>query len=172
MYSGSFRKGKRGGRGIQTNPDGSMVHCGFWKDDKPFVKGEVLPSDALDTSDNSGSSQSISTRRRYQETGLNTSEEDIVFMESHAVAVADDSHTASRSSYQKVSEASENSRRQLTEFRAFCEQNSKPAVTSTIKAIPATPSKILDDVSSIGESVDHEAAEPTSLLGSFEQVSL
>lgn len=171
MYCGSFRKGKREGRGVQTNPDGSMVHCGLWKDDTPFVKGETLPPNSLDTLRHSDLSQSISTRRRYQETGLNTSEEDIVFMESHAVADADDSHTASRA-HPKASDASENSRKQLTGFPACYEQNSKPAVTSTIKAIPATPSKILDDVSSIGDSVDHEAAEPISLVGSFGRVSL
>lgn len=36
MYCGGFKRNKRHGRGVQTDPEGSVVHCGMWKDDFPI----------------------------------------------------------------------------------------------------------------------------------------
>ena len=38
-YCGSFSRNKRCGRGVHTAADGTMVHCGEWKDDIPIDNG-------------------------------------------------------------------------------------------------------------------------------------
>jgi MORN repeat len=35
-YCGGFKRNKRHGRGVQTDLAGVVVHCGLWKDDRPF----------------------------------------------------------------------------------------------------------------------------------------
>jgi hypothetical protein len=178
MYCGAFRKGKREGRGIQTDADGNMVHCGQWKSDAPFIKGGT-PSPSMSAEDLPGGILSIrdsSRQQRYHESAQNTSEEDIVFMESQAVAVADDSHTTTRSSALKAAISSAN--KELSAFPAHSKSTTvqsgkgSGSLASTVKTIPATPSKLLDDVSSMGGSFDLDHKEPSFLLGSFERISL
>lgn len=138
MYCGSWSKGKREGRGIQTNADGSMEHCGVWKRDKPYIKG-VTPSPSASICTNS-----VASRKRRQGGCHNTSEEDIVFMESQSVAVADESFNARRSSSKKGTGAA------AAKESVDLPLHSKSLAPSLeLKTIPATPTK-MDDVSSIG----------------------
>lgn len=177
MYCGSFCKGKREGRGIQTNADGSMVHCGLWKNDAPYIKGETpSPSTSMSSSQSKGSF--VQGASAKQDSAQNTSDEDIVFMESQPVAVADDSHVTARSS-SALKAAAESANKELFGFAAHSKSAVAPtqskysdSLVSTVKTIPATPSKMLDDVSSMGGSFDLDQKEPTCLLGSFERISV
>ena len=164
MYCGSFKKGLKEGRGIQTNADGSMSHCGLWRKDKPYIEGErVSATSSFDSSDSllSGISLSDSARFRNQYGCLNTSEEDIVIMESQSVAVAEETMHVTRSPSNGAS---------LTNKEPQDMPNHSKALTLSpeVQAIPATPSK-MDDVSSIGS--DHDVT-PNFLLAPVERISL
>lgn len=95
MYCGGWRAGQRSGRGIQTNADGSNMHCGIWKNDEPFDNTErsLTRCNISSSASHSPISNSSEGGRHYQHQSvdLNTSAEDIVFLESELVAVADDS---------------------------------------------------------------------------------
>ena len=142
MYCGSWSKGRREGRGIQTNADGSMDHCGLWKRDKPYIKGQTpSPSTSICT-------HSLASVRRYQGGGQNTSEEDIVYMEAQSVAVADESYHTGRSSAKAAAAAAK-------EPVDLPLHSKSLAPSLELKTIPATPTK-MDDVSSIGGSCDQD----------------
>ena len=34
-YVGEYKDGKRNGKGIHSNEDGTIFHSGLWKDDEP-----------------------------------------------------------------------------------------------------------------------------------------
>jgi len=40
MYCGGFKNNRRSGRGIQTDSSGAVVHCGLWKQDRPWDEPE------------------------------------------------------------------------------------------------------------------------------------
>jgi hypothetical protein len=188
MYCGAWKRGKRHGRGIQTAADGSMIHCGLWKSDKPCLKGECAqsPNNSVASGNNNLSSLSLTTTARlarYQDKGQNTSEEDIVFLESQQVAVADESLSHSRSSAAKAIAASTTTTapskeqqelptkdKSLALSPVLQDPNTSVAFSPAVKAIPATPTKA-DDVSSIG-SFDRDDTPTSFLLGPMERISL
>ena len=45
MYSGGWKNNKRSGQGIQTDSDGTLIHCGQWVDDEPVAISEDVPKD-------------------------------------------------------------------------------------------------------------------------------
>lgn len=52
MYSGAWLDNKRCGRGIQTDADGALIHCGQWIDDAPGGLADTIPKDVtVDTAD-------------------------------------------------------------------------------------------------------------------------
>lgn len=149
QYVGHFSKGKRDGRGIQTRADGSIEHCGTWKRDKPYIKGETLsPSLSI-------CSNSLASVRR----GQNTSDEDVVFMEAHSVAVADESFL-SRQSARAAAKTAKDPVDSPTHFKSLA-----PSMELEMKMIPATPSK-MDDMSSIG------SCDQGRILESHERIEL
>lgn len=166
MYCGSWKKGRREGRGIQTNADGSMDHCGLWKKDKPYIKGQASSPSASVCSNSfaSGASLTNSARIRYQGGGVNTSDEDIVFMEAQSVAVADESCNTGRLSSAKAVAP------ETREVVDLPTHSDSMAISPEGKAIPATPSK-LDDVSSIGDS-DQDVTPSKFLETPLERISL
>ena len=48
MYCGGWQQNKRWGRGIQTDADGTVIHCGQWKNNEPVGQ---LVSEAVDLDD-------------------------------------------------------------------------------------------------------------------------
>jgi MORN repeat len=156
MYCGSWKNGKRHGRGIQTKADGSMDHCGLWKRDRPCVKGEASGSNSH-CSDSAGSelSRAHSAHVRCQFGGQNTSEEDIVFMEAQFVAVADESMNAAARTLKETQDL-------------IIHTKSLTLSPPKVQTIPATPTK-MDEMSSIGS--DHDMT-PTILRTLSERISL
>lgn len=175
MYCGAFTKGKREGRGIQTNAEGTTVHCGLWKNDSPYIKGETpSPDTSMDFAVSYLSDRDQDHQGFYESSVLNKSEEDIVFMESQAVAVADD-YPAARSSVVKT--PGMHAKKETLDFPAHSKasmvsRNNCDSLASTVKTIPATPSKLVDDVSSMGGSFELDQKEPSVLLGPLERISL
>jgi hypothetical protein len=45
MYSGAWLDNKRCGRGIQTDADGALIHCGQWINDAPGGLAGSIPKD-------------------------------------------------------------------------------------------------------------------------------
>ena len=161
MYCGSFKAGLKEGRGIQTNADGSMKHCGLWKKDKPFFEGERTSiSTSFGSSDSIVSRISLSDSARLKFGCPNTSEEDIVIMESQSVAVAEETLHTSRSPSNGASATVRETHDQPN--------HSKTLTLSPELNIPATPSK-MDDVSSIGSEND---ISHNLLLAPMERISL
>lgn len=170
MYCGSWKKGCRDGRGIQTNPDGSMDHCGLWRKDRPHNKEERgSPATSVSTNSIAGDlSVCGSARLPYQISGQNTSEEDIVIMESQSVANADESmNTGTSPSKKEVVPAASPPEKEFQPLLRLPESN---VLAPELQTIPATPSKMDDDVSSIG-TCDPDAT-PNFLLTPMERISL
>jgi MORN repeat len=69
MYCGGFKRNKRHGRGVQTDFDGTVVHCGLWKDDCPFDE----PSGPSSCSDKSNSNTTDSNIDETSADGPNES---------------------------------------------------------------------------------------------------
>jgi MORN repeat len=161
---GSFKKGLRDGRGIQTNANGSMYHCGLWKKDKPCIKGEQESASNSIESDSlvSAISLSDSAKLRFQRGGQNTSEEDIVIMESQSVVAADESMNSRRSHCKAALAISKEPQDLPTHSNSL-------ALSPEVRTIPATPSK-MDEVSSFG-SCDQDVT-PNFLVNEMERISL
>ena len=165
MYCGSWSKGRREGRGIQTKADGSMEHCGIWKRDKPYIKG-VTPSPSPSLCANS-----IVSGRKHRRGGgcQNTSEEDVVFMESQSVAVADESFNNARlRSSSKTGDAAVVTTKESVDLPLH---SKSLAPSLELKTIQATPTK-MDDVSSIGTHDQDQDLSRHFLLTPTERLEL
>jgi hypothetical protein len=48
VYTGTWRQGKKHGHGIEIGENGSVRHCGWWKNDTPCISGKNFSVTSVD----------------------------------------------------------------------------------------------------------------------------